>query len=77
MNQIDPLSPSLIQWAANCCDVRSLTREFIGEWHPELKTLLDRWISAGPAGDIQSFAEHFATFHDIQASRKPILLTLD
>ncbi|KAF8157478.1 hypothetical protein K438DRAFT_2074346 [Mycena galopus ATCC 62051] len=68
----EPLSPCLIQWAANQCDVRSLTREFIGEWHPELKALLDRWISAGPAGDIRSFAQHFATFHDIQASQKLI-----
>ncbi|KAF8155268.1 hypothetical protein K438DRAFT_1943025, partial [Mycena galopus ATCC 62051] len=72
----EPLSPCLIQWAANQCDVRSLTREFIGEWHPELKALLDRWISAGPAGDIRSFAQHFATFHDIQASQKLISLLL-
>ncbi|KAF8140970.1 hypothetical protein K438DRAFT_1879028 [Mycena galopus ATCC 62051] len=42
----EPLSPALIQWAANKCDLGSLTREFIGEWFPELRTLLDDWIAS-------------------------------
>ncbi|KAF8140811.1 hypothetical protein K438DRAFT_1995637 [Mycena galopus ATCC 62051] len=64
----EPLSPAVIQWAANKCDVRSLTREFVGEWFAELKGLMDDWVSAGPTGDIRRFAHHFATYHDLQAS---------
>ncbi|KAF8174019.1 hypothetical protein K438DRAFT_1849830 [Mycena galopus ATCC 62051] len=64
----EPLSPALIQWAANKCDLGSLTREFIGEWFPELRTLLDDWVSTGPTGDIRPFANHFAIYHDIQVA---------
>ncbi|KAJ7705839.1 hypothetical protein B0H14DRAFT_2647213 [Mycena olivaceomarginata] len=62
----DPLSPSLIHFAANKCELGSLTREFVGEWHPNLKTMLDTWDSIGPTGDITPFQSHFAIFHDIQ-----------
>ncbi|KAF8143065.1 hypothetical protein K438DRAFT_1784082 [Mycena galopus ATCC 62051] len=64
----EPLSPALIQWAANKCDLGSLTREFIGEWFPELRTSLDDWVSTGPTGDIRPFANHFAIYHDIQVA---------
>ncbi|KAF8153591.1 hypothetical protein K438DRAFT_1622759, partial [Mycena galopus ATCC 62051] len=64
----EPLSPALIQWAANKCDLGSLTREFIGEWFPELRTLLDDWVSTGPTGDIRPFVNHFAIYHDIQVA---------
>ncbi|KAF8166430.1 hypothetical protein K438DRAFT_1857228 [Mycena galopus ATCC 62051] len=64
----EPLSPALIQWAANKCDLGSLTREFIGEWFPELRSLLDDWVSTGPTGDIRPFANHFAIYHDIQVA---------
>ncbi|KAJ7675415.1 hypothetical protein B0H14DRAFT_3537113 [Mycena olivaceomarginata] len=62
----DPLSPSLIHFAANKCELGSLTREFVGEWHPNLKTMLDTWDSIGPTGDITPFQSHFVIFHDIQ-----------
>ncbi|KAJ7231678.1 hypothetical protein B0H12DRAFT_207248 [Mycena haematopus] len=62
----DPLSPALIQYAANGCDLQSLTREFVGEWHPELKALLDLWVTTGPTGDISSFQPHFSIYHDMQ-----------
>ncbi|KAJ6450648.1 hypothetical protein C8R45DRAFT_1113986 [Mycena sanguinolenta] len=62
----EPLGPALIQWAANDCNLQSLTREFVSEWHPELKALLDSWNRAGPTGSIAAFQTHFATFHDTQ-----------
>ncbi|KAJ7327455.1 hypothetical protein DFH08DRAFT_816304 [Mycena albidolilacea] len=48
----DPLSPSLIHFAANKCELGSLTWEFVGEWHPNLKTMLDTWDSIGPTGKL-------------------------
>ena len=64
----EPLSPSLIQFAANNCDLRSLTCEFVREWHPELRALLELWTTTGPTGDISAFQSHFATYHDMQVS---------
>ncbi|KAJ7821885.1 hypothetical protein B0H14DRAFT_2371092, partial [Mycena olivaceomarginata] len=64
----DPLSPSLIHFSANKCGLGSLTREFVGEWHPNLKTMLDTWDSIGPTGNITPFQSHFAIFHDMQAN---------
>ncbi|KAJ7254011.1 hypothetical protein B0H12DRAFT_1017236, partial [Mycena haematopus] len=63
----EPLSPALIQFVANKCNLQSLTRAFVGEWFPELKTLLESWIAMGPTGDVGPFQSHFAIYHDIQA----------
>ncbi|KAJ7254009.1 hypothetical protein B0H12DRAFT_1017342, partial [Mycena haematopus] len=62
----EPLGPAFIQYAANDCNLKSLTQDFVGEWHPELKSLLEDWIAAGPTGDITQFQAHFATWHDLQ-----------
>ncbi|KAF8208552.1 hypothetical protein K438DRAFT_1930208 [Mycena galopus ATCC 62051] len=49
----EPLSPAVIQWAANKCDVRSLTREFVGEWFAELKGLMDDWVASLQGRDLR------------------------
>ncbi|KAJ7228014.1 hypothetical protein B0H12DRAFT_233568 [Mycena haematopus] len=64
----DPLSPALVQYAANKCDLESLSRDFVGEWHPELRALIDKWIEIGPTGDLAPFQPHFASYHDMQVS---------
>ncbi|KAJ6457393.1 hypothetical protein C8R45DRAFT_1110642 [Mycena sanguinolenta] len=64
----EPLGPALIQFAANSCDLQSLTRDFVGEWHPDLRALLDSWIDMGPTGDLAPFQLHFATYHDMQVA---------
>ncbi|KAJ7650550.1 hypothetical protein FB45DRAFT_730675, partial [Roridomyces roridus] len=64
----DPISPALIQWAINGCDVHSLTRDFVGEWFPELRALLDDWTDCGPGGDLEPFQTHLAIYHDMQVA---------
>lgn len=62
----EPLSPAVFQLAANNFDLRSLTPEFVGEWFPSLRDLLEAWKSMGPEGDLAPFQSHFVTFHDMQ-----------
>ncbi|KAK6996241.1 hypothetical protein R3P38DRAFT_3628806 [Favolaschia claudopus] len=64
----EPLSPAFIQFAANGCDLGSLTREFVLEWCPELCGRLDRWLSLGPEDDITEFRDILATCFDMQDS---------
>ncbi|KAJ7845313.1 hypothetical protein B0H13DRAFT_2363761 [Mycena leptocephala] len=61
----EPLSPAFIQFAAHQCDIQSLTRDFVGEWHAELRALIDDWNAMGPEGNLTPFQAHFATYHDI------------
>ncbi|KAJ7355492.1 hypothetical protein DFH08DRAFT_954977 [Mycena albidolilacea] len=63
-----PLGPAIIQFAANRCKLGSLTWDFVGEYHPELRALLDIWKMMGPSGDIIPFQSYFATYHDLEAS---------
>ncbi|KAJ7613052.1 hypothetical protein FB45DRAFT_842981 [Roridomyces roridus] len=62
----EPLSPSLIYFAANGCDPQCLDEAWIGEWHPALRALLNQWKATGPYGDLAPFQAHFATYHDMQ-----------
>ncbi|KAK6978291.1 hypothetical protein R3P38DRAFT_2665265 [Favolaschia claudopus] len=64
----EPLSPAFIQFAANGCDLGSLTREFVLEWCPELCGRLDRWLSLGPEDDITEVRDILATCFDMQVS---------
>ncbi|KAJ7667002.1 hypothetical protein DFH06DRAFT_1185214 [Mycena polygramma] len=64
----EPLSPALLQFAANKFDLGSLTRSFVREWHPELVGLIERWDEMGPEGDIGPFQGYFASFHDMQVA---------
>ncbi|KAJ7866719.1 hypothetical protein B0H13DRAFT_2352284 [Mycena leptocephala] len=61
----EPLSPAFIQFAAHQCDIQSLTRDFVGKWHAELRALINDWNAMGPEGDLTPFQAHFATYHDI------------
>jgi hypothetical protein len=64
----EPLGPAIIQFAANRCELGSLTWDFVGEYHPELRALLDTWKTMGPSGDITPFQSYFATYRDLEAS---------
>ncbi|KAJ7026563.1 hypothetical protein C8F04DRAFT_1045551 [Mycena alexandri] len=64
----EPFSPALIQFAANGCDLSSLSRDFLREWHPELVDVIDRWDTTGAGGDITSFQYFLASYLDIQAA---------
>lgn len=64
----EPLSPAFIQFAAHQCDIQSLPWDFVGEWHAELRALIDDWNAMGPEGDLTPFQAHFATYHDIPVS---------
>ncbi|KAJ7303553.1 hypothetical protein DFH08DRAFT_722025, partial [Mycena albidolilacea] len=63
----EPLGPAIIQFAANRCELGSLTWDFVGEYHPELRALLDTWKTMGPSGDITPFQSYFATYRDLEA----------
>ncbi|KAJ7877934.1 hypothetical protein B0H14DRAFT_2342184, partial [Mycena olivaceomarginata] len=62
----EPLGPAIIQFAANRCELGSLTWDFVGEYHPELRALLDTWKTMGPSGDITPFQSYFATYRDLE-----------
>jgi hypothetical protein len=67
---VDPLGPALLQFLFHDCDFQSLHKDFVAQWHPALRHLLEEWISIGATGDINNplFTAHFATFHDTQVS---------
>ncbi|KAJ7166343.1 hypothetical protein C8R43DRAFT_1162799 [Mycena crocata] len=61
-----PLSPALFQFVLHGCRLESVTPEFLSEWYPELRQLLQSWLSMGPTGDLAPFRGHFSTYHDLQ-----------
>ncbi|KII83444.1 hypothetical protein PLICRDRAFT_180352 [Plicaturopsis crispa FD-325 SS-3] len=62
------LDPAIFQFIIHGCDLHSLHKDFIGEWHPDLKMLLSKWIAVGPNGDLSEFRYHFAAYHNMQVS---------
>ncbi len=63
-----PLSPALVQFLLNGCDLNSLTQAFIQEWFPSLhRTLMDWNAISGrtSSGDsLDAFDAHFQLYHD-------------
>ena len=61
-----PLSPALIQFLLNGCDLHSLTPAFIQEWFPSLHRTLVDWNAIGSSSEdnIEGFDSHFQLFHD-------------
>lgn len=62
------LDPAIFQFIIHGCDLHSLHKDFIGEWHPDLKLLLSKWIAVGPNGDLSEFRYHFAAYHNMQVA---------
>lgn len=65
-----PLDPLFLHFIINNCDIRSLHRGFVSEWHPELRMVIDQWLEMGPNGDPSQpiFQAHFASYHDTDVS---------
>lgn len=74
-----PLSPAVIQFVLNNCDLHALHSEFLLKYLPEMHSTIRQWLDAGPHGDPSPFQGHFATYHDLQVrtifSRKKVWLT--
>lgn len=61
-----PLSSSVLQWIIHDCNIHSLHKAFVSEWHPELSETIKDWLDVGPQGSISQFQGHFNTWHDTQ-----------
>jgi hypothetical protein len=63
-----PLSPVLLHYFIHNLELNSISPDMLGNWYPDLGKLIQDWIATGPNGDIEAFASHFITYHDIQVS---------
>ena len=63
-----PLSPVLLHYFIHNLELNSISPDLLRNWYPHLGKLIQDWIDAGPNGDIEDFASHFITYHDIQVS---------
>lgn len=63
-----PWDPVFLQFLVHDCDINSIHRPFLSEWHPALTQTISDWLEAGPQGDVAHFQDHFATYHDLQVS---------
>lgn len=63
-----PLSPVLLHYFIHNSELNSISPDLLKNWYPDLGKLIQDWIAAGPNGDIEDFASHFITYHDIQVS---------
>ena len=63
-----PLDPVFIHFLIHDCNLQSIHRGILGEWHPTLRQTISDWIDLGPNGDASPFENHFAIIHDIQVS---------
>lgn len=73
-----PFDPLFLHFIINNCNIQSLHRSFVGEWHQELRHVIDQWLQMGPNGDAMQpiFMSHFASYHDTSVSLYFILLKL-
>lgn len=63
-----PLSPVVLHYFIHNLELNSISPDLLRNWYPDLRKLIQDWIDAGPNGDIEDFASHFVTYHDIQVS---------
>ncbi|KAJ3964445.1 hypothetical protein EV361DRAFT_978731, partial [Lentinula raphanica] len=62
------LSPLLLIYLLNGCDIRSLHRKLVYEYSTELGSTLDAWLCIGPDDNVLEFASHFASYHNTQVA---------
>ena len=63
-----PLSPVLLHYFIHNLELNSISPDLLRNWYPDLRKLIQDWITVGPNGDIEDFAGHFMTYHDTQVS---------
>lgn len=63
-----PLSPLLIQYLIDGCDIRSISQAKVTAYFPELAYLILRFLQTPPSSplDPAMFASHFITYHNLQ-----------
>ncbi|KII89576.1 hypothetical protein PLICRDRAFT_174434 [Plicaturopsis crispa FD-325 SS-3] len=61
-----PFGPAMFQWIVHGFDINALHEQFVGEWHPTLRRTIHDWLATGPGGDLNPFAAHLATYHDLE-----------
>ncbi|KAJ3859235.1 hypothetical protein EV359DRAFT_68337 [Lentinula novae-zelandiae] len=62
------LNPLLLIFFLHGNELHSLHRQLVFQYSPSLGHTLDAWLWIGPRDDVQQFASHFASFHNIQVS---------
>ena len=61
---LEPFNPFIFEYIINDCDLQSLHKHLVGDWHPELRQTIRQWIDMGETGDVIPFRSHFASFHN-------------
>jgi hypothetical protein len=49
-------------------DIHSLHPTFVGEWHPETRAKVLRWLDISSDGDITPFQDHLAAYNALEVS---------
>ncbi|KAJ6487355.1 hypothetical protein DFH09DRAFT_1456837 [Mycena vulgaris] len=63
-----PLSPALLQYALNDCDLCALTPSFVTSWNPSLDRAARSMQAVGPTGDLMQFQSEIITYLNIQVA---------
>jgi hypothetical protein len=63
-----PLDPCILQYAVHGMNIHSLHPTFVGEWHPETRAKVLRWLDIGSDGDITPFQDHLAAYNALEVS---------
>ncbi|KAL0579669.1 hypothetical protein V5O48_002299 [Marasmius crinis-equi] len=63
-----PLNPLLLIYLINDQDLTALRPTIVNHWAPDLYVTLKAWNAISSVDNIDRFAGHFATYHDIQTS---------
>lgn len=65
-----PLNPLLLEYFINDCDIKSLAKDKVRKWFPNLARVLSLWleITHDEPLDGDVFGPHLATFHNLQVS---------
>ncbi|KAJ6540077.1 hypothetical protein DFH09DRAFT_1323321 [Mycena vulgaris] len=63
-----PLSPALLQYALNDCDLCALTPSFVASWNPSLDWAARSMQAVGPTGDLMQFQSEIITYLNIQVA---------
>lgn len=65
-----PLDPLLLHFLIYDCDLHAVRPALCAEWHPDLRALIDSWLSIGPQGDVAPFQAHFSSYHEREVSER-------
>ncbi|KAJ6600311.1 hypothetical protein DFH09DRAFT_1302798 [Mycena vulgaris] len=63
-----PLTPALLQYVLNGCNLQALTPSFVASWNPELDRTARSLQAIGPDGNLAPFQSHIINYLNIQSA---------